>query len=198
MPVECGGVHLVALQPLALRRGRVVRLAVRRPAKPVRLPRRRRHDSDFAKPFATARRRRGGGVSAVADFLPDERLHRLLRRYPRPARLAPPIAVRRPYRDTKPLGFVKCKTEKLHPFGRRELDRGHRRFVDVTHILLRRLLHQKLAAERTIRIEYRRRIDACGRHRLQIFRDAFLRHVAIHPVPPRPNAAASRRRRCDT
>ena len=179
VPVQRRWVHLVAFESASLRRGGVVLLSVRRVSEAELLPV-RLDDGDLPVEVVAYLR-----LHCAADLLPDELLHRKLGRDPWPARLAPSVAVRRANRDAEPFRLVKRKAEEVEPLLRRELDRGHRALVYFADVLLRDLREGgELAAERTVRVEYRRARDPREFHRLEVLRNALARDVSVHPVPP--------------
>ena len=103
----------------------------------------------------------------------DDVLHRIFGLHPRPARGAPAAAVGEGQLDAEALGLLVGEVEQVKP---------------------------RLATERDVaggdavgNIEYLRAADAGAGHGLQVGGDAFLRDVAVHPVPPHVRACGSGR-----
>jgi hypothetical protein len=127
------------------------------------------------------RRRRGeraGEALAAGDqrLAPHQLLEPVLWRHPRPARLAPAGRSCDRHLQTKLVGKPRGVVEHLLPLRRHVND-------PVINDLRR---HQA-------GVEIGETADAGALHPFQILADAFLRDVAVHPVPPDTRAGALRR-----
>ena len=144
--------------------------------------RRERHDGDVAVEAHLVLRLRQGDLHGTASLDrrrgEADRLHRVVGRVPRAARVRPARTVR----------HAELQPETLRLLGR-EL---HRR-VPLRRVEGERPLRDA-PARAEARVEEDRAADAGLGHRLQVGRDARARHVARHPVPPDLRLGRVRRR----
>ena len=115
---------------------------------------------------------RVGGASL--SLAPDHHFHRPFRRNPRATRARPTGAVVKARLQPQTIRFRKSKLRHFVKLGR-IVRHGTGRYPS-THI-------EKLKSGDTHRL-----------HRFQVFRDARLRNIAVHPVPPRIGPRTLRRR----
>ncbi len=124
-------------------------------------------------------RQRAGERPATFDarLAPDELLHRLLRLHPRAARLAPARGAGDGRLQPQPVCELDRVTEGVLPL------RGH--VGDA-------LLDHGVAEERGVEVLEAAEPDPL--HPLEVAPDAFLRDVAVHPVPPHAGSCGRWRR----